>query len=303
MNAPAPRTIDPSFVERLEHLRFAVDGVVDGLFTGLHKSRRRGGGLVFAEHRAYRPGDDPRLLDWRAFARSDHHRVKHFEHEAQLRAMLVLDLSGSMAYGGPPFVASKVGCAATLLGAAAEVLLRQGDAAGVALVHERVERWIAPRGGHAHARALLEVLATPPQPGQGTGLLRALDEVTERSSRHGAVLLASDLLDLDDDALSGLSQLTTRGHRLTVLHVLHRDELSLPFEEPMRFMGTEGEASLETDPRALRKAYLSEMDAFLQRCRAACTNAGARYVLAPTDRPLHETLREALSPESGSAWA
>ena len=127
----APHTVDPSFVERLEHLRFAVGGVVDGLFTGLHKSRRRGGGLVFAEHRAYRPGDDPRTIDWRAFARSDHHRVKHFEHEAQLRAVLALDVSGSMAFGTGPFTSTKVGYAATLLGATAEVLLRQGDAAGV----------------------------------------------------------------------------------------------------------------------------------------------------------------------------
>src|SRR3954453_20556030 len=123
MSTP-PETIDPSFVERLEQLRFAVGGVVDGLYTGLHKSRRRGGGLIFAEHRPYRPGDDPRTIDWRAFARSDHHRVKHFEHEAQLRAVLARDLSGSMQYGGPPFIASKVGFAATLLGATAEVLLR-----------------------------------------------------------------------------------------------------------------------------------------------------------------------------------
>ena len=296
------RAIDPSFVERLEHLRFAVDGVVDGLFTGLHKSRRRGGGLVFAEHRDYRPGDDPRTIDWRAFARSDHHRVKRFEHEAQLRATLALDISGSMAYGGPALLATKVGFAATLLGATAEVLLRQGDAAGVAIFHERVERWLPARGGQAHAKALLEVLATTPRAGTHTDLVATFDELGERAGRHGAVVIASDFLDLRDDALAGLHRLTARGHRVHVLHVLHDDELSLPFAEPLRFVGTEGEPPLEADPRLLRDGYLEEIAAFRARVRAACGMAGARYVLASMERPLHEILREALAPEEGSRW-
>lgn len=300
--SPTPATVDPSFVERLEHLRFAVAGVVDGLYTGLHKSRRRGGGLVFAEHRAYRPGDDPRTIDWRAFARSDHHRVKHFEHEAQLRAMLVLDLSGSMAYGEGPFVASKVGYAATLLGATGEVLLRQGDAAGVMLFHERTLRYVPARGGHAHAQALLEVLATKAERGKQTNLVACLDELSERTGKHGAVVLASDLLDMREGALGAVARLTARGHRVYVLHVLHEDELSLPWREPLRFLGTEGEPPLEADPRMLRDAYLQEISQFRARAQAACASAGARYVLASTDRPMHEVLREALAPEEGRAW-
>ncbi|MFT3922696.1 MAG: DUF58 domain-containing protein [Myxococcales bacterium] len=297
-----PRAVDPSFVERLEHLRFAVDGVVDGLFTGLHKSRRRGGGLVFAEHRPYRPGDDPRTIDWRAFARSDHHRVKHFEHEAQLRAVLALDLSGSMAYGGPAFVATKVGFGATLLGAAGEVLLRQGDAAGVALFAGELVRWIPPRGGQAHARALLEVLAAFPQAGAQTRLAESIEQIAERTHKHGAVMIASDCLDLREDALRGLSRLSGRGHRVCLLHVLHADELTLPFKEPMRFLGTEGELPVEADARLLRDGYLREVAAFQARVRNACAASGARYVLASTDRPMHEVLREALAPEGSSRW-
>jgi uncharacterized protein (DUF58 family) len=298
----ATRAIDPSFVERLEHLRFAVDGVVDGLYTGLHKSRRRGGGLVFAEHRDYRPGDDPRTIDWRAFARSDHHRVKRFEHEAQLRATLALDISGSMAYGGPELLRTKVGFAATLLGATAEVLLRQGDAAGVAIFTERVERWLPARGGQAHAQALLEALASPSSPGSQTDLGATFDELGERAGRHGAVVIASDFLDLRETALSGLHRLTARGHRVQVLHVLHDDELALPFTEPLRFLGTEGETPLEADPRLLRDGYLQELAAFRARVRSACNIAGARYVLASLERPLHEILREAFAPEESSKW-
>jgi uncharacterized protein (DUF58 family) len=299
----SPQRIDPSFVERLSHLRFNVNGVVDGLFTGLHKSRRRGGGLVFAEHRDYRPGDDPRSIDWRAFARSDHHRVKRFEHEAQLRAVLALDVSASMAYGGPDFVASKLGYAATLLGASAEILLRQGDAAGVALFHEQVVRRVPIRGGTGHARVLLEALATPALPAQSTHITASLDAIAERSGRHGAIVIASDLLDFQEGALHGISRLTARGHRVFVLHVMHADELTFPFQEPARFFGFEGEPQCEADPRLVRQAYLREVAAFRTQVKAACASAGARYVLAATDRPLHDVLREALWPEDGSQWA
>lgn len=296
-------TIDPSFVERLSHLRFSVEGVVDGLYTGLHKSRRRGGGLVFAEHRDYRPGDDPRSIDWRAFARSDHHRVKHFEHEAQLRAVLALDVSNSMAYGGPEFVATKLGYAATLLGASAEILLRQGDAAGVALFHESVVRRVPIRGGTGHARVLLEALATPANKAPSTRIAQSLDAIAERSGRHGAIVIASDLLDFQEGALHGISRLTARGHRVYVLHVMHADELTFPFQDPARFLGPEGEPFCEADPRLVQKAYLREVAAFRAQAKAACASAGARYVLAATDRPLHEVLREALWPEEHSQWA
>lgn len=299
----AGRVIDPSFVERLSHLRFAVEGVVDGLYTGLHKSRRRGGGLVFAEHRAYRPGDDPRTIDWRAFARSDHHRVKHFEHEAQLRTVLALDISSSMAYGGPELLASKVGYGATLLGASAEILLRQGDAAGVSLFHERVLRTLPTRGGTGHARVLMEALATPAQEGTQTLLGPCLDELAERSGRHGAIVIASDLLDFNEGALHSLARMTARGHRVYVLHVMHPDELTFPFDEPARFLGTEGEPNCDADPRMVRQVYLRELSKFRSEVKAACASAGARYVLAATDRPLHEVLREALWPKDGTRWA
>jgi uncharacterized protein (DUF58 family) len=295
-------TVDPSFVERLGHLTFAVEGVVDGFMSGLHRSQRRGGGLVFAEHRAYRPGDDPRTIDWRAFARSDHHRVKHFEHEAQLRAFLALDVSGSMAFGGPALVETKWGYGATLLGALAEILLRQGDAAAAWAFDARVVRSVPARGGRAHLRSVLETLSVPPAQGTATRIAPCLEELAARSGRHAAVVIASDALDFDARALAALHTLTSRGHRVVFLHVLHRDELSLPGDEPAIFEGLEGEPSIEADPARLRDAYMRELAAFEKHVKSACLDARARYVLAATSRAPHEVLREALDVTGKGAW-
>ena len=53
----------------------------------------------------------------------------------------------------------------------------------------------------------------------------------------------------------------------------------------------------------MRQVYLRELAKFRSEVKAACASAGARYVLAATDRPLHEVLREALWPEEGTRWA
>lgn len=54
--------------------------------------------MEFAEYRKYVAGDDTRRLDWKAYARSDRYYIKEFEADTNLRAYIVMDLSGSMNY-------------------------------------------------------------------------------------------------------------------------------------------------------------------------------------------------------------
>src|SRR3954471_4860081 len=104
-------------VQRIANLRVRARHAVEGLRSGIHRSPHRGASVIFAEHREYRPGDDLRLLDWRAFARSDRYTIKHFEQETHLRANLLLDLSASMAFDGGRPATQKAHYAATLLAA------------------------------------------------------------------------------------------------------------------------------------------------------------------------------------------
>lgn len=285
----------PEIRARIANLSIKARRAVEGVLAGIHKSPHRGASVVFVEHREYRPGDDLRLLDWRAYARSDRHTIKRFEQETQLRATLVLDASASMAYGEAP---SKHEHAATLLAALGLVLVRQGDAAGVARVARDVIASLPPRSRPAHLELVLAELAQPIAQGEdaaATDLRAALTRVAERAGRRGVVAIASDLLDLDEHALSPIDQLVHRGHEVWVFHVMHPDELELPFEGPTRFVGLEGEEPLDVDPVALREGYRRELGAFLDRCRARCTAAGARYRLVRTDEPVERVLAEVLA--------
>src|SRR5688500_6627416 len=180
MKPERARALDPDVARRVANLTLSARKAVEGLLSGVHRSPHRGASVVFVEHREYKPGDDLRLLDWRAYARSDRHQIKRFEQETHLRATLVLDRSGSMAYGGDGR-SSKARHAATVLAALAFILIRQGDAPGLAAIVETIYARLPPRTKPAHLEEVLRELSTPPVDGTKTDLAAALTEVAERA--------------------------------------------------------------------------------------------------------------------------
>src|SRR5438552_18994202 len=124
--------LDPAEVSRLGGIEIVAEGVVEGFLTGLHRSPFRGFSVEFTEHRPYQPGDEPRYLDWKILARADRLFVKQFEQETNLRAMLLVDASRSMAWRGTPERLTKRAYADRLAAALALILLRQRDATGLA---------------------------------------------------------------------------------------------------------------------------------------------------------------------------
>jgi len=294
----ARRPLDPEAAQRVAGLTYRARQAVTGILSGMHRSPHRGASVVFVEHRDYRPGDDLRLLDWRAFARTDRHSIKRFEQETQLRATLVLDRSASMRWDG--FEDGKPGApkdehAATLLASLAYVLTQQGDAVGFTGFDEQLhDDAVPPRTRPGQLDTLLRALATS-HTGRRTDLGAALQALAERRARRGVIALASDLLDLSEDALHPLGLLASRGHEVVVFHVLHPDELELPVDGPARFEGLEGESPIEADVADVRDGYLEEIDAFVEACRRRCEAAGARYLLARTDVPAAHTLASLLA--------
>lgn len=273
--------LDAELAERVAALRLDTSHVVEGVMSGLHRSPHRGASVVFVEHRDYRPGDDLRLLDWRAFARNDRHVTKRFEQETELSLSLWLD------------GAEKARCAATLLATFATLAHAQGDAVGCVRFDDRVRSELPPRTTASHLQSVLDALGEPPSVGARTSLA-SLATMAERLTRRGVVIVASDLLDLEPDALGPLEHLARRGHDVRVFQILHREELELPTDGPALFEGLEGEPSVEADPAELREAYRAELDAHVASCRRALLEVGARHRLVITDEPLTGVITESL---------
>src|SRR3954449_8471630 len=102
------RYLEPALVERLNHLQLSARSVVEGSTIGSHKSPVKGASIEFRQHRPYVPGDEPRRLDWRVLARTDRPYVREYHEETNLRCVLLLDRSGSMAFGKKFDYAAKI---------------------------------------------------------------------------------------------------------------------------------------------------------------------------------------------------
>src|SRR5262245_4485780 len=90
---------DSDVLKKLEYLSLVSPRVLRRPWLAQRRTMQLCGGIEFADHREYTPGDDFRYLDWNVFARHDELLLKRFQEEEDLHVYLLLDASRSMAYG------------------------------------------------------------------------------------------------------------------------------------------------------------------------------------------------------------
>jgi len=289
---PATRIdlLDPAEVALLGGIEITALGVVEGFLTGIHRSPFRGFSAEFTEHRAYQPGDELRYLDWKILARSDRLFVKQFEEETNLRAVILLDASRSMAWRGAPDRLTKRAYADRLAAALALILLRQRDATGLVTFDEVVRQVVPARVRAGHWNRLVRGLLDTPD-GRGTAAENAMRQVTSLLVRRGLVVLISDLLFDRKQALTALRFLRHRGHQVVVIHLMDRAEMELTGPPEIRFRDPESAASMVVRPRELARAYAATVEREIVAWRSACRNNGIAYHHIVSDMPFGMALR------------
>ena len=75
-----------------------------------------------------------------------------------------------------------------------------------------------------------------------------------------------------------------------MFHVLDRDELELPFQDPVVFRDMEGTEEIYAEPWVFRAAYQQAVGEFTERMRSACHLHRADYLLLRTDESLATAL-------------
>ena len=253
--------------------------MVDGLLAGRHRGGREGFTVEFADHRPYSPGDDPRAVDWRLFARTGELHLKRFEQETNLAVHLVLDASGSMTFRGQDAAWSKWGCAATLAATLAALVLRGRDAVGLTVLgRPGADR--PPSAAATHLENLCAALGTVAPAGEAD--LSAAVPAAAMWRRRGVAVLIGDLFDDPDRLAAVLADLARRRHRVAVLRVLDPEEVSPPLTAATRFVPLEGGPPVLADAR-LRDAYRAAFERHDRLLTAACRRSGAAFTTALTD--------------------
>ena len=274
--------LDPETVSGLGRLDLIARLVVEGFITGLHRSPYHGFSVEFSEHRPYMPGDPIRDLDWKALAKTDRLYVKRYEEETNLKAYLLVDASGSMAFRGGGAI-SKFRYGSCLAAALAYLMLKQRDAVGLTLFGDRALSQVPPRSVQSHLHVLLTQLARA-VPEADTRTAPVLHDLAERLSRRGLVILISDFLDDPEEILGGLRHFCHRGHEVIAFHLLDPRERDLDFRRgDTRFVDLEApDQQLRTQPWHMQGEYREMMDQLLDTYRRGCAEAGVDYALIDT---------------------
>jgi uncharacterized protein (DUF58 family) len=287
------RYLEPAALARVRNLGLAARGVVEGLISGLHASPNMGFSVEFAEHRKYAPGDNPRHLDWRVLGRTDRLYIKQYEEETNLRAQILLDASGSMAFAGRPGGLTKLEYASFLTAVLAYVMMRQQDAVGLTTFDTKVRLDLPAGGSPRHFDEMMKRLEAV-RPGKTTNLGAILHRLADRFKRRSLIILISDLYD-DPEALStALHHFRQKRHEVIVFQVLDHAEIEFPYRETTSFVDMETAETVQVDPSYVRDDYQLRMAEFLDRCRRICADCQIDHVLmdtaAPYDRELSRYL-------------
>ena len=278
---------DPKVLTKLKSLYLRARFVVDGVMVGIHPSRAKGFSSEFEGHREYAQGDDVRHIDWKAYGKFDRYTIKEYREATNLRASILLDASSSMSYGSDGW--SKFDYGATLTASLAYLMLRQQDSVGLVTFSNRIEKVIPPKATQGHLFAVLKELEDRTPRGE-TSVGSVLQELAGSLKRRGLIILISDLLEEPEEIVRGLKQLRSRGSDIMVFHLLDRDELEFPFEEPTLFKDLEEDIRLLTDPHTIRSAYLRAVNSLIEGYTRSCASYQIDYSLMNTSVGLDRAL-------------
>src|SRR6516162_530578 len=182
-------SFDPTSLSKYGRLSMIARTVVEGYLTGVHKSPYKGFSVEFAEHRQYYPGDEIRHIDWRVYGKTDRYYIKEYEEETNLKALLLVDASGSMAYQGRH--SSKFRYEQYVAASLAYLMLHQRDAVGLATHDTRLRQLIPPKANSKHLLRLIQTLEKTVPRGE-TSLAPLWHQLADRFSRRGLIVILSD---------------------------------------------------------------------------------------------------------------
>jgi uncharacterized protein (DUF58 family) len=257
--------------------------VFAGRMRADRRSKKKGSGVEFADHRDYVPGDDFRYVDWSVYQRFARLLVRLYEEEEDLSIYFLIDASASMGFGP----GRKLDQARRLAAALAYVGLSNLDRVTVVSLADRVVSRMPTTRGKGRIFKVLEFLEKI-EPGGPTDLADALRTFVAQHKRRGLAVLISDLYD-PAGFEAGINVLRYNKFEPYVLHVvdpsethpeLHGDVVIYDCET-----GEEREVTV-TEP-LLRRMQQAVLD-YGRQIEHFCTSRQVPYFSADVDTPFEE---------------
>lgn len=261
-------------LKKVRRIEIKTRGLSRHIFAGEYHSAFKGRGIAFSEVREYQYGDDIRSIDWNVTARFNHPYVKVFEEERELTVMLLIDVSGSGAFG------TAVGFKRDIMTEVAAVLafsaIYNNDKIGVIFFTEIVEKFIPPLKGRKHIlRIIRELLDFRPQSNR-TNLSEPLRFLTNAIKKRSTAFIISDFIAPDfEEAL----RIAANKHDVVALKISDPLEKYFPDVGLVKVMDSEDgeEKWIDTSSRITRKAYTEWWNNHIEYIRNTFKKCGVDY--------------------------
>lgn len=309
--------LTPRLAARVERLDLRSHRFFAGKLQGERRSKRRGRSSEFDDYRNYVRGDDPRFIDWNAYARFGELFIKIFLEEEDLSLQIAVDASSSMDTGSP----NKLVYACRLAMGLAYVGLVQNNRVGLTVFGSpeanNPARWSERRGRH-HAPSAGKFLIDNAL-GEGERTSRRAGATPERNSFNtalfqlaqqrvgsGVMVVISDFL-IEGGYERGLKSLAAagssraRGFDIFCLQTLAPSEIDPSKEVDAGLVGDlrledieSGRASEVTMSGALLDRYRERFEVYQDGLESFCAAREMNHLLLPTDVPVEEVMLDRL---------
>jgi len=275
---------------KLNNLQLAGKLVSEEMWLGIHGSRRSGVGVEFEQYRHYQPGDDPKRIDWKLYARTGKHQVRESATESSLHVRFLLDLSGSMNYAEQNV--SRLDYARILLASLAYLGYRQGDAMSLYALQDGTLQTLAVAGKQAFQKILFGLEKAKAQ-GEWRSSAATFPEFYARQKEM--LVFVSDLWQVGDEWLNLIKSIANPRREVVIFQILGDQEMDFDLTGFYRFQDLETGREVELDAGAVRDTFRQNATQYLENLDEALRLPHVHLIRARLSDPIAVVLRDFLA--------
>ncbi|MBI4369891.1 MAG: DUF58 domain-containing protein [Elusimicrobia bacterium] len=256
-----PSLIDPDVIAQIKGLRLVPRFSERSVAIGAQStSWSRGASSEFVDYRSYVPGEDPRRIDWRVYARKDRYFLRSYQGETNCTIWLAIDASRSMTFRASGASQDKWTMSARAALGLCYSALASHDACGMALFGEGILELLRPKASWEQLAQAAHLLENFSSYGDRTDFSGSFGSLAAQMPRRAVVVIFSDFIGEPVEKLvSSFEALSSRRHEIVALRVVDPTEINLSAmaEEQMRVrpLETKTQTSFDVDLGQIRRIY------------------------------------------------
>ncbi|MFN8345339.1 MAG: DUF58 domain-containing protein [Spirosomataceae bacterium] len=274
---------------KINNLQLAGKLVSEELMLGVHRSKRSGIGIEFEQYRHYEPGDDPKRIDWKLYARTQKHLVRESATESNFHIRFVLDLSGSMNYAENGV--NRLGYCKVLLASLAHLGYRQSDEMSLYTLQNGDLQTLVPTGKQAFQRILYELEKVE---ASGVWLNQHPTFPEFQQKQKELLILASDFLQIEEEWLTFIQSVANPRREILIFQVLGEQEINFNLTGFYRFRDLETGKEVELEAASIRGEVKAKAEKYLTRLDEALRLPHVHLVRSTLNQPIVGVIAEAL---------